>query len=1047
MKCSKCQHQNPEGTLYCAKCGAELQSSEEAPPSVTKTLQIPVKEFSPGSTFAGRYEIIELLGKGGMGKVYKVLDKQINEEMALKVLKPDIVEEEGTIERFRNELKIARKIAHRNICRMFDIDEDAGVPYITMEYVPGEDLKDIIRKKEALPEKEILTIAGQVCEGLVEAHDLGVVHRDLKPQNIMIDGQNRVKIMDFGIARSVEAPGMTQAGVIIGTPDYLSPEQAEGMEADERSDIYSFGVILYEMATGQVPFTGDTAISVVLKHKTQNPLHPRKLNPAISEDLSNVILRCMQKNRQSRYQNVRELLQAITSLEKGISLDKPFLLKEGPFFALLKSRKFLIPISAVVFAFITIIFWHVFSGRQISSSLPDKPSIAVISFENQTGDKSYDILQELIPNYLITKLEAAGNMQVTTWERLLDLMKQKGNRDVEFIDRELGFELCRMDDIDAIVFGSVSKLGNMFTTDVKVWDVNTRQLVSSASAMGDGPESILITQIQELSLGILKGMGVPENQIGATSQKIAEVGTDSLEAYQYYLIGKDYFDKLYWSEAREFLEKAVETDPTFAYAYLLLGTSYRSLGEYKAELAAYKKAKEFSHKATERERFWIEGAHLIYVEGAGNDLYIPLLKQFIEKFPKEKTAHWILGYNYSSEGMLDKALESYHKSLELDPEFGMTLNSIGLLYSRMGDYRKATDFLEKYAELYPEDANALDSLAWIYFQWGKVDEAIYTYHDALDLKHDFPDSLMGLSIVHSFKENYREALHWAEQLISRSDNIRSRTNGNIRKGYLHYWIGEYDQALSDLQRAAELANESDNWRSKIIVESWRGFVCYGKEDYEKSREHFRRWIDWTTEKEVGEITSNRAFYDWILGLMDLKEGRFEFAQGRLEELDPSNSEGGADVRSVMSFYHNLLFAEIRMAENMPGQAIEALKYISSQEIIGQLPLDAPRAHGFLHEDTLARAYQQNGKIDEAIEVYEKLLRFDKDSIDRRDKHPMIYYSLAKLNEKKGEEIGAKQNYEKFLALWENADPSISEFQDAKQRLSNFNLDKTSTIMP
>lgn len=234
MKCPKCRTDNIPGSKFCRECEtpipaapedrAKVRGPQDPPPSSpTETLELSTKELSHGTLFAGRYYVFEELGKGGMGRVYKVLDKEIDEKIALKLLNPEIAADGKTIERFRNELRTARQISHKNICRMYHIGKDEGTHYITMEYVRGEDLKSMIRMMGRLSPGQAVYIADQICEGLAEAHRLGVVHRDLKPQNIMIDREGSVKIMDFGIARSLKAKGITGAGAMIGTPEYMAP--------------------------------------------------------------------------------------------------------------------------------------------------------------------------------------------------------------------------------------------------------------------------------------------------------------------------------------------------------------------------------------------------------------------------------------------------------------------------------------------------------------------------------------------------------------------------------------------------------------------------------------------------------------------------------------------------------------------------------------------------------------------------------------------------------------------------------------------------------
>jgi len=307
MKCPQCQSDNPNSTRFCSNCGTTLHPQKES--AATKTLQAPLRELARGSLFANRYEIIDMLGRGGMGTVYRVFDNKIMEDVAIKILKPEIASEKTTIARFSNELKFARKITNKNVCNMYDLNEYEGNHFITMEYVPGEDLKSFIRRSGQVSIGKAVAIAKQICLGLAEAHRLEVVHRDLKPSNIMIDVEGNSKIMDFGIARSAETKGITEAGIIVGTPEYMSPEQVEGDEVDTRSDIYSLGVILYELVTGNTPFKGKTPISIAFKHKTDAPQEPSEFNSQVNERLSRIILKCLDKDMKKRYQNAEELFE------------------------------------------------------------------------------------------------------------------------------------------------------------------------------------------------------------------------------------------------------------------------------------------------------------------------------------------------------------------------------------------------------------------------------------------------------------------------------------------------------------------------------------------------------------------------------------------------------------------------------------------------------------------------------------------------------------------------------------------------------------------
>jgi tRNA A-37 threonylcarbamoyl transferase component Bud32 len=352
VKCPRCQNENPEGTRFCGRCGRELPGSGETVASGTLTFETPSKGLERGTTFARRFEIIEEIGKGGMGTVYKAYDSKIREVVALKLLKPEIASDLEVIERFRNEIKLARQVSHRHVCRMYDLGEEWLSIYISMEYVAGEDLKSFIRRSGHLNESKAVDLARQILEGLVEAHRLGVVHRDLKPQNIMIDREGNAKIMDFGIARSLHTRGVTGTGVIIGTPEYMAPEQAEGRDVDHRVDLYALGAILFEMVTGRVPFEGETPLSIVLKHRSEPPADPQTINAQISAGLSRVILKCLEKTKERRYQTAAEVLEDLSAVEKGLPATRQETAKTKPLttreitvkFSL---RKVLVPALAV----------------------------------------------------------------------------------------------------------------------------------------------------------------------------------------------------------------------------------------------------------------------------------------------------------------------------------------------------------------------------------------------------------------------------------------------------------------------------------------------------------------------------------------------------------------------------------------------------------------------------------------------------------------------------------------------------------------------------
>ncbi|MFC2158200.1 protein kinase, partial [Acidobacteriota bacterium] len=710
-KCPKCETDNPSKSKFCMECATPLPEAAEI--IHTQTYESARKELTTGSTFAGRYQVIEELGKGGMGRVYKVLDTETKEKIALKLIKPEIASDKKTVERFRNELTTARKIVQKNVCRMFDLNREQDNYYITMEYVSGGDLKRFIRRSGQLNVGKAISIAKQICEGLSEAHNLGIVHRDLKPNNIMIDDEGNARIMDFGIARTVKEKGITGSGVMIGTPEYMSPEQAEAKDIDHRSDLYSLGVVLYEMVTGKMPFEGDTPLAIAMKHKGEPPKIPKEYNAQIPDDLSKLILKCLEKDRENRYQIADELSSELTNIEKGIPTTeraaasrKPLTSKEITVqFSVKKLFVPLLMVCALVIATV-ILIWHPWSQETSVSAPKIENSIAVINFKNQTGNPAYDHLQEAIPNLLITNLENTELFYVATWERMKDILKQMGVKQAGMIDSDDGFALCRREGIKAIAIGTFSMAGDIFTTDVKVYDVETKQTLKSANDRGAGVDSIFDSQIDNLSREISLGLGAAMDKVEAARLNIKDITTHSLEAYKYFLKGKEACNLHDWRPARENLLVALELDPAFAMAYVYLAWTYIEPGPATAINETIEKAMAFSDRTSQKDRLYLDGLYAYFVEHDTKKA-VKFLDELIQKYPDEKWAFHIQGDFLRKDDDLDRAYTQYKRWLELDPQDPNAFYHLSYVSVMMGNLEIAEKYIKMHEAVAPPDAGNL----------------------------------------------------------------------------------------------------------------------------------------------------------------------------------------------------------------------------------------------------------------------------------------------------------------------------------------------------
>jgi tetratricopeptide (TPR) repeat protein len=674
------------------------------------------------------------------------------------------------------------------------------------------------------------------------------------------------------------------------------------------------------MVTGQVPFTGKSGLSVAMKQKGELPRDPQEINPQVPDDLNKLILRCLEKDRGYRYATVEELKQELDELEhllpstqtkatrKKAQTSREVTVTFSP-------RKLLIPalVLGILVIAVVLVLWQPWSETESSVVPKIENSIAIISFENLTGDEAYDDLCKAVPNLLITNLEDTGFYYVVTRERMQDLLKQIGEENAEFIDSDLGFELCRREGIESIVTGSITRAGDMFAVNVKVIDVETKNLLKSANSKGEGVDSIIRVQIDELSREISLSTGISSKRIEATNFDAMDVTTDSMEAYTYYLDGVE--NKYYWDKARESLEMAVKLDPTFAYAYSVLAKVYSSVGDIKARDEALERAKSLSGKATEKERLYIEAQYATTIEGNTEKSY-QILKQMRDKFPKEKNVHYRLGMHYYFIESFPEAIEEFSLAKELDPDFEDALNLLGYSYAKLGDSEKAIENVERYVSLSPGKANPIDTMAEIFLILGRFEEAITKYSEAFEVDPDFFNSPFAEGYIHALKEDYITAIDRVSQFISSSPSPGIEARGHFWKGFYYYWLGSIDRCLVELESAEDLTKQVNNETWYSLIELLRGMICLERGEFGDGRQHLKNFYDFAPKTQTSLEPDFRAAYYMMLGFLDLREGRIDSARSNADELNSILLDMNPGARKRTRYIYDFFHGEVLLAEKI-----------------------------------------------------------------------------------------------------------------------------------
>lgn len=638
-----------------------------------------------GAVFADRYQVIEELGVGGMGSVYRVLDKKLGEEIALKLIKPEIAADRDAIERFSAELKLARQVVHKNVARMFDLNEVKGIPYITMEYVRGENLSRLIQKVSRLFPGQAIPIACQICEGLAEAHRLGILHRDLKPQNVMIDEDGRAKIMDFGLARLLTFEDKPIRGGTPGTPAYVSPEQCQGRPLDTRSDLYSLGVLMYEILTGTTPFKATNALDLVRKHVSEKPREPREINPGISVELSRVVMKCLEKNPDKRFQSAAEVRQALDELRIPAQHLRPG--QVAPRRWLKWAGIAVVAALAVAGAFLVV----------KPAPPPFRSTVAVLPVTDTGRADAGRRLREAIQ----TKLSSIPDLTVLP-QLTVDSVKTTGKN-----PRTIG----RLLKADYLLQLSLREEGSLigFKADLinsqRGDPASTYEVVRKAGSFSAASDDFA------RDLASVLGDDISEDRLHGAAGGL----TSNLDARILYQQGNELITKAFSKDNEsgvfeaavgKFL-KAVELDPDYALALWAIGNAY-----------------EGRYHNTERDK---------RNPGDLDTMYTFYYRAYYKNTDSPET-NIGLGWTHFNKGEFTLSFRFFKNALELEPRSAVVNLDAGAFLRSIGLYKRALNYLRRAAKLDPLDSNPHEQISQCLMYLGRFDEAAAESNTAISLE-------------------------------------------------------------------------------------------------------------------------------------------------------------------------------------------------------------------------------------------------------------------------------------------------------------------------
>jgi eukaryotic-like serine/threonine-protein kinase len=748
----------------------------------------------PGTVLGERYEIVALLGEGGMGAVYKAMDREVNRLVALKVIRPDLARNKAIIDRFKQELLLAREVTHRNVIRIYDLGEADRIKFITMEYVEGEDLRALLAGKKNLSPEEAVDIIQQVCRALDAAHSVGIIHRDLKPQNIMRDKTGRILVMDFGLARNVDGEGMTQTGALVGTMDYMSPEQALAQSLDQRSDIYTVGLIFYELLTGKMPFAADSALASLIK-RTQERVTPIS-DKAIPSSISGIVAKCLEKDVAQRYQTTKQLLADLERWQGkrgGATLSfravAPWAQEPWPRIGLLLAA------GVVVLA---VVGGVMLRGRLTkASSIPNKAiSVLVGDFTNNTGDPIFDDTLEPMFNIALE-----GATFINAYDRgTARQLAQKLPRPADKLDEQAARLIGVSQGIGAVVTGSLSRRGDGYKLSVEALDARTGTSVANAEVNAATKDALLLS-IPKLAAPIRKALGdtTPESVQLAASGPFTAASLEVVHLYST-AMEQQFADKN--EDALRSFSKAVELDPNFARAYSGMSATSAALGRQADGEKYIKLAMQHLDRMTERERYHSRAFYYFIV--GDYPKCVEEYNSLVGQYPADRVGQANLAVCLVQVRNFPKALEAAGKAVEIVPRGAVQRENLSFLSSFLGDFQSGEREARVALDINPSSETGHLILGEAQLGKGEISQAAASYN-TLEKQSPQGASLAAAALadLSAYEGHFTEAARILERAASADLKAKTADTAAEKLATL-----AYDQLLRR-QRQAALASADE----------------------------------------------------------------------------------------------------------------------------------------------------------------------------------------------------------------------------------------------